>query len=489
MDREYHTKGTGKAGETSWTIGARFVPVRRREFLAAVAVSSGAVVLAPPLWRPAAATSRQGTEGPYGSIEGREPDENGLLLPEGFTSRVIARSGEVVEGSDYRWPVFPDGAATFAVEGGGWYLAVNSENFVDGEGGASAIGFDAEGGIVDAFRILEGTTKNCGGGPTPWGTWLSGEEIDDGLVWECDPTGESQGEPRPALGSFSHEAVTVDPDLEQLYLTEDEPDGRLYRFTPDAYPDLSAGSLEVARVDGEGVVTWLDVPDPSGATVPTRGQVPDSTAFDGGEGIWFDQGSVYFTSKGDDNVRRYDTDAETIEVIYDGSGDLTGVDNITAEAGTGDLFVAEDGGNMEVVVLTPEGEAYPFVRIVDDGTPAGGVVSEITGPAFSPDGSRLFFGSQRGGAGNAGVNYEVTGPFRASGPGTAGASTATTLAATAPSTTVDGPGGEDDGGSMALPVVGGAMALGLVATGVAVWHVRTRRSGSEGDESAGSESR
>ena len=33
--------------------------------------------------------------------------------------------------------------------------------------------------------------------------------------------------------------------------------------------------------------------------------------------------------------------------------------------------------------------------------------SEITGPAFSPDGTRLYFSSQR----DPGRTYEVTGPF------------------------------------------------------------------------------
>lgn len=39
--------------------------------------------------------------------------------------------------------------------------------------------------------------------------------------------------------------------------------------------------------------------------------------------------------------------------------------------------------------------------------------SEITGPAFSPDGTRLYFSSQRGGRLAGGITYEVTGPFTA----------------------------------------------------------------------------
>ena len=470
--------------------------MRRRDFLRAVSVSSGAVVLAPSLWRAAGAATRQGSaDGPYGSIEGREADENGILLPEGFTSRVIARSDEEVEGTGYTWPVFPDGAATFPLAAGGWHLAVNSENPLEGEGGASGITFDADGEVVSAQRILGGTTMNCAGGPTPWGAWLSCEEIEGGLVWECDPSGQVTAEARPALGAFPHEAVAVDPDGEALYLTEDRPDGRFYRFTPEVYPDLTAGTLEVAKVASDGSVTWLDVPDPGAAEMPTRQQVPESTAFDGGEGIWSDQGSVFFTTKGDDHVRRYDTGAQSIEVVYDGSGALTGVDNITLEPGTGDLYVAEDGGNMEIVLLAPEGDAIPFLRIVDEGVPADGLPSEITGPAFSPDGTTLYFGSQRGGPANRGVGYAVTGPFRAATTGTT-ATTATTPAGTvgqdadSPSGTDTFEGGGDDGGSdSTLPLVGGAMVLGLAATGAIVWRIRTRDHGADDDPGDAPESR
>lgn len=49
----------------------------------------------------------------------------------------------------------------------------------------------------------------------------------------------------------------------------------------------------------------------------------------------------------------------------------------------------------------------PFLRVLDQ--PG----SEFTGPAFRPDGSRLYFSSQRGPReGGSGITYEVTGPFR-----------------------------------------------------------------------------
>ena len=62
--------------------------------------------------------------------------------------------------------------------------------------------FDARGELIDSYPICTGTTNNCAGGPTPWGTWLTCEEIDEGLVYECDPTGRQLAVPAPALGVF-----------------------------------------------------------------------------------------------------------------------------------------------------------------------------------------------------------------------------------------------------------------------------------------------
>ena len=174
-----------------------------------------------------------------------------------------------VAGSDYVWPVFPDGGAAFPARGGGWIYVANSEHPSAGAGGVSALRFSSRGELVDAYRILGGTQTNCAGGATPWRTWLSGEEHPEGQLWECDPTGKRRGRALPALGRFEHEAAAVDPKGRHVYLTEDVPDGRFYRFAPKQYPRLDAGTLEVAVVADNGSVTWRAVPDPGAASTPT----------------------------------------------------------------------------------------------------------------------------------------------------------------------------------------------------------------------------
>lgn len=353
-------------------------------------------------------------------------DSNGVRLPSGFTSRVVASAGRRVQRSwwnrtNYTWHIYADGGATFATPDGGWVYVSNSESPSFLGGGVGAIRFDRNGNIADAYRILGGTNINCAGGPTPWNTWLSCEEIDFGRVYECDPFGQNAAEVRPALGYFKHEAAAVDPNTGIIYMTEDEPDGRVYRFVPSAFvpgqrPDLSSGTLEIAEVENvTGRMIWRAVPDPNPSlfSTPTRRQVAASTAFNGGEGIWYADGQVYFTTKGDNRVWCLQLNTQVLTVVYDAATAanpiLTGVDNITV-SGSGQLLVAEDGGDMQIVVIDQAGDVAPLLQVVNQQE------SEITGPAFSPDGSRLYFSSQRGsrlfnnGRG-LGITYEVTGPF------------------------------------------------------------------------------
>ena len=411
----------------------------RRVFLqGGLAVAVGANLLVPGA---AAGAAVQGL-GPYGSIAGRSPDLNGLVLPEGFSSRVVAVSGDPVGPSGYEWPLFPGGAGTFVDGTGGWFYACNSAVYDyltpwKPMGGASAVHFGSSGEVLDAYRILEGSHSNRDGGSTPWGTWLSCEQDfdGDGIVWECDPSGLEPAVARVAMGHRRHGAAAVSPADGITYLTEAERDGLLYRFTPDEFGDLSAGRLEAMILAADGTVSWGLVPDPSGGEVPTREQVPEAfvTAVGGGiscQGDW-----IWFTTSLDNRVHAVDLVNGRYEMAWDGVGNrqpLVGIAALTVAPLSGDLYVAEDRGDMELVLISPEGEVAPFARFIDPTHR----LSEVTGPCFDPMGDRLYFSSLRG-PGNrltrdiisevdwgdapeglmVGVTYEVTGPFRKALPG------------------------------------------------------------------------
>jgi len=378
-------------------------------------------------WREALASPAVIGPGPYGPLG--EPNALGVRLPAGFSTRLVGFTGDRVAGTTFRWVGEPDGAATFATPDGGWIYAANSE--LNGtNGGAASIRFAPNGDIVDAYRILGGTKWNCSGGATPWGTWLSGEEFRNGHVWECDPTRRSQGTERPGLGTFPHEAAVVDPANGWVYLTEDDGKGRLYRFRSRVYGDLSDGVLEAAKLNRAGnKLSWVKVR----ADQPERSSL--TTAFDRGEGAWFSNGVVYFTTTGDDRVWALNAATDAIEVIYDAAvlgadAPLRDPDNITVHRTSGDIFVGEDADDLQLVLLA-DGQgnrvAAPFLQLVGhagsekgspgqdpDAVPSSSwqVTSEITGLAFSPDGTRLYFSSQRGTDGVRGMTFEINGPFR-----------------------------------------------------------------------------
>lgn len=362
----------------------------------------------------------------FGALQ--PPDANGLMLPPGFSSRVVGVSGKKVGKTAYRWHKNPDGGATFATEDGGWIYVSNSET-LSHRGGVSAIRFTQDGTIVDAYSILRGTNRNCAGGPTPWGAWLSCEETPSGRVFECDPFAkDSLGSVVAGLGIFRHEAVAVDAIHQTVYLTEDEPDGLLYRFTPSQYPDLQSGTLEAAEIlDSQepGPITpgqkralaWHTIANPnpkrggvrSSTHQPldkraTRYQAPNATLFDGGEGCWIRDHRFYFATKGDSRVWVLDTNRDQIEIFYDAAASLaptlTDLDNVFVGE-SGDVYVAEDPGDLQIVALTASGNVKPVVQLV------GQHGTELTGPAITSDGSRLYFSSQR----NPGITYEVRGPF------------------------------------------------------------------------------
>lgn len=388
----------------------------RRTFLSSSAASFGFLSLGTRLSSIASAAPFRG-DFSLSTIGELEPVNSiGLRLPRGFSSRIVATAQQKVTlasgaKSSYAWHKYPDGGACFATDDGGWIYTSNSE--IDFKrGGAGVLRFNSEGEIVDAYSILKNTSQNCAGGPTPWQSWLSCEEIISGQVFDCDIYGKAPASPCPGLGYFKHEAVAIDPRFNRVYLTEDESDGCLYRYTAtdmigDRF-DFTSGLLEVASVASNDVVSWIPVPNPnpSWLQTPTRKQVEAATHFSGGEGIWYHQGKIIFTTKGDNRVREYDIESSQLKVIYDksqaSSDILNGVDNVFV-TNDGNILVAEDGDDLQIVVLDNSGAIFPLVQVV------GHFGSEITGPAINPRGDKLYFSSQRGDGG--GITYEVTGNF------------------------------------------------------------------------------
>jgi hypothetical protein len=462
--------------------------MRRREFLAGLAGTTTALTFGGGfLGRLLAGAASTAVDLQPVALEGGGT----LFVPAGFSARVVAKALHVPgpsspldaalhTGTD-AWHPFPDGGAVFDRPDGGWSLVSNCEmplppstgvigttvadvvGYHGGggglpmTGGVSALDFDAAGRVLGARRLLDRTYVNCAGGATPWGTWLSCEEWDAGLVWEVDPTGSRPARPLPAMGSFSHEAAAVDPDASggaaAVYLTEDEHDGLLYRFVPTDPHDLAAGgALFALAVDGGGAVSWLPVEPREGVMLdyqddwlgrvftdpaqryplgtPVRYTVPGATAFDGGEGCWCAGGHVYFTTKGDNRVWDLDLASSTLSVLTEpatpGNDDLQGVDNVLAHRG-GTLLVAQDDWELKVQAVDPAtGAVTTVVRMEGEGhtrLPTGGVLpggldsferSEVTGLAFrygrlAGEGDRLYCNSQR--YDGFGISYEISGDW------------------------------------------------------------------------------
>ena len=344
------------------------------------------------------------------------------------------------------------------------------------KGGTTTLTLDNHLNRIDEYVSLAGTWSNCAGGLTPWGTWLtceetetkagqSGADRDHGFVFEVDPNSPTNNvtpTPLTALGRFAHEAVCVDPERGDLYLTEDAsgPNGLVYRFAPTdrsrAYGALRNGGtltamscslrgthvadLSVFSTPGTTLsVEWTVVPDPQAQTVSIRRQLENtlvtrSRKFEGAwwgdatsnrerfrrrEGARQPQGGesphrVFVRpasataplAEHDGQVWGYDPDDQTLTLeLYlpvnpDPASDIPdGPDNICVSP-YGGFFLAEDGvGVQHLLAVDPKGNVAPFARNQLSS-------SEFTGVNFDPKGKVLFANIQ-----DQGICLAITGPF------------------------------------------------------------------------------
>ncbi len=310
-------------------------------------------------------------------------------------------------------------------------------------GGTSTLLFDPDAGAwLASHASLAGTVRNCAGGPTPWGSWLSCEEtfLTDtrrhGYVFEVPAAGTSNALPLTGLGRFSHEALAIDPATGIVYLTEDRGNSRFYRFIPATPGQLAgggqlqamvlAGTLDTAlAVAGDSwSVSWVPItqPDPGTDTVRTEAALQGAARIVRGEGCWFGHGLVYVISTsggaaGEGQVFALDPAAGTFTCVFvsPGAAVLDNPDNI-AVSPRGGIVLCEDGENPVQLLhgLTPDGEIFPFAEnhVVLAGE-RNGIAgnfsgSEWAGATFEPkNGNWLFVNIQ-----TPGITFAIAGPWK-----------------------------------------------------------------------------
>lgn len=412
------------------------------------------------------------TEG-YGPLL---PDKAKVLeLPKGFSYKIISKAGEKMD-DGLILPSKPDGMAAFPGPNGTTILIRNHEispavnpslgafgkqnvlltntiraKMYDADtklkegstaaclGGTSTMVYDTKSHkVVRQFLSLAGTLKNCAGGLTPWGSWITCEETTDrtsktlaqdhGYNFEVPVTAKptlTKAVPLKAMGRFNHEAVAVDHKTGIVYETEDRGDGLIYRFIPKVKGQLAkGGKLQALAVDGlpslntqnwgkQSVevgaklpVKWLDMDDVESPKddLRQRGFKKGAAQFARGEGMWYSRDSIYFActnggKKKDGQVWRLT--GNTLELFAEPNDEALcdNCDNLTV-APWGDLILCEDGGAEQFLLgITPEGKFFKLGRNAKSN-------SEFAGACFSPDGTTLFVNIQ-----HAGFTLAVTGPW------------------------------------------------------------------------------
>jgi len=356
----------------------------------------------------------------------------GLSLSIGLNARLVAISGQAVlyHSRGFRsalpFHALPDFGATFKdprpINPGGWIYVSNSEvREPKNAGGVGALTFDRHGQVIDYRMLLIGTTANCGGGRTPWDTWISCEEHPNGKLWQVDPTGARPAQ-QVTMGSDGgkFESFAYDDRHGHYFVTEDDAFGPLRRFIPSAASENASGAntsndpWEVLH--GNGETTFLTLtPNTTTSSGQSHGtfqwihdiEVARSNAhamYPNAEGIDVQGDELYFISK----VRRLlfildldrgtYTSHSTRQGVFDGQPDQIQriLDYTTGEAVRPDasklLYFTEDGGRYAGVhARNRDGQ---FLTILESPVYRN---DETTGLAFSPDAMHMYVAYQRHG--------------------------------------------------------------------------------------------
>lgn len=378
-------------------------------------------------------------------------DHDGMAAfpgPDGTT--LLVRNHEVDPGATAKSPFLGDGTLFERARREGHYDPARGNNLC--YGGTTTLVFDTRTQTLKQHSLsLVGTLRNCSGGPTPWGSWITCEETiiradatfeqDHGYCFEV-PARATIGLAKPlalkAMGRFNHEAVCVDPKTGIVYQTEDRPDGLIYRFLPNTPGKLELGgtlqalalldepSRDTRNWDEAGFpqnvgmpVRWIDLEDIDAPDddLRFRGFKAGAARFARGEGAVFGNGNAYFacTNGGPKQFGQifayepspYEGTARESErpgklTLFIESSDsqlMSSCDNLTV-APWGDVVICEDDGASSAIVgVTPQGKLYTIGHI--------DMESELAGVCFSPDGTTLFVNAQR----NPGQTIAITGPW------------------------------------------------------------------------------
>ncbi|GAB4478501.1 MAG: PhoX family phosphatase [Erythrobacter tepidarius] len=422
----------------------------RRRFLGATATAFAALAASGCMTRGGASSPARPAASGFAGYGDLRPDPAGLIdLPQGFSYRVISRLGDAMNDGG-TVPDRADGMGCFDLGNGEIALVRNHELQPKHDaGGPIAKGFGKRNGVflpggtttivLDAatlqvkrqFRSLGGTIRNCAGGVTPWGSWLTCEEAptgpgqqygeglerNHGWVFEVPAAARGLVDPVPltAMGRFNHEAAAVDPATGIVYMTEDRDDGVLYRFLPKTPGKLAEGGrLQALVIEGlADTRNWTSPAMPLGKSFPVRWVDLDEVdaprddlrrraAARGaalvarGEGLHMGENAVFAcaTSGGAKQLGQIFKltpglagAPDSIELFFESESiDQFNYGDNLCVAPSGHLIVCEDQYtdrvDNHIRGITPAGEAYTLARLK--------VQSELAGACFSPDGRVLF---------------------------------------------------------------------------------------------------